>query len=56
MNISAQAARAVWERFGIADRMACDILGGHGHCQLPEAQFPIVQSFIDRFLLGKDEE
>lgn len=56
MNISAQAAHKVWERFGIADRMACDIVGGHGHCQLPESQFPIVQSFIDRFLLGKDEE
>jgi len=29
------------------------IVGGHGHCQLPESQFPIVESFIDRFLLGK---
>ena len=51
MNISAQAAHKVWERFGIGDRMACDIVGGHGHCQLPESQFPIVQDFIDRFLL-----
>ena len=51
MSVSAQAAHKVWEHFGIGDRMACDIVGGHGHCQLPESQFPIVQDFIDRFLL-----
>ncbi len=51
MRGSAEAAQKVWQRFGIADRMACDIVGGHGHCQLPESQFPIVTSFIDRFLL-----
>ena len=51
MLVSAVAAKKVWERFGISDRMAWSIVGGHGHCQLPEYQFPIVQSFIDRFLL-----
>ena len=50
---SAEAARKVWERFGIADRMGWSIGGGHGHCQLPESQFPEVQAFIDRFLLGR---
>ena len=50
---SAQAARKVWERFGIADRMGWSIEGGHPHCQLPESQWPAVQAFIDRFLLGK---
>jgi len=50
---SAVAARKVWERFGIADRMGWSILGGHGHCQLPESQWPLVQQFIDRFLLKK---
>ena len=54
MLVSAQAARKVWERFGIADRMGYSILGGHGHCQLPKEQYPEVQRFIDRFLLGKD--
>ena len=49
---SAVAARTVWERFGIADRMGWSILGGHGHCQLPEKQFPIVQQFIRPFPLG----
>ena len=50
---SAEAAKKVWERFGISDRMDWSIIGGHGHCQLPEVQFPIVERFIDRFLLEK---
>ena len=56
MLVSAQAARQVWERFGIADRMGWTIVGGHGHCQLPESQFPEVQAFIDRFLLGREAD
>ena len=51
MLVSAQAAKKVWERFGIGDRMNWSIVGGHGHCQLPEIQWPIVQSFIDTYLL-----
>ena len=50
---SAQAALKVWERFGISDRMGWSIVGKHGHCQLPQAQWPEVQAFIDRFLLGR---
>ena len=53
MEPSAQATHRVWQFFGIPDRMAWDIVGGHGHCQLPESQFPIVEKFLDRFLLGK---
>ncbi len=53
MLASAEAAVKVWERFGIADRMGWSIVGGHGHCQLPESQWPEVQAFIDRFLLGR---
>jgi hypothetical protein len=54
MLVSAEAAKKVWERFGIADRMGWSIVGGHGHCQLPECQWPEVLAFIDKFLLGKD--
>lgn len=54
MLVSAEAAVKVWERFGIADRMGWSIVGGHGHCQLPEQQWPEVQAFIDRFLLGRE--
>ena len=52
MFYSAKAAYQVWQRFGIADRMSWSVVGGHGHCQLPQSQFPIVESFLDRFLLG----
>ena len=52
MKVSAEAAKKVWEKFGIADRMGCDIIGGHGHCQLPQSQYPIVQAYIDKFLLN----
>ena len=50
----AKEAKKVWEKFGIADRMGWSIVNGHGHCQLPESQFPEVAAFIDKFLLGKD--
>ena len=53
MVVSAEAAKKVWERFGIGGRMGWSIVYGHGHCQLPERQFPEVQAFIDRFLLGR---
>ncbi len=53
---SVKAARQVWRRFGIDDRMGWSIVGGHPHCQLPEEQFPEVQAFIDRFLLGRDAD
>ncbi len=49
---AAIAAKEVWTRFGIPDRMEWSIVGGHPHCRLPESQFPVVESFIDRFLLG----
>ena len=54
MLVSAKAARPVWEKFGIADRMGWSIVDGHGHCQLPPSQFPEVQAFIDKFLLGRN--
>ena len=51
--VSAQAARKVWQQFGIEDRMGYSILGGHPHCMLPESQYPEVEAFLDKFLLGK---
>ena len=52
--VSVNAARRVWERLGVGDRMGYSILGGHPHCQLPKEQYPEVEAFIDRFLLGKE--
>lgn len=56
MLVSAKAAKKVWKAFGISDRMGWSIVAGHGHCQLPQSQFPEVQAFIDKFLLGKDTD
>ena len=56
MLVSAQAARKVWDFFGIGDRMGYSIVSGHGHCRLPEKQYPEVQAFIDKFLLGRDAD
>lgn len=52
--VSMNAARKVWEQFGIEDRCGFSIVGGHGHCSLPEVQYPEVTKFIDKFLLGQD--
>lgn len=50
--VSCKAAKRVWETFGIGDRFGYSIVGGHGHCQLPDQQRPEVEAFIDKFLLG----
>lgn len=52
MRPSAEAARQVWAEFGIQERFACDIVGDHPHCQLPESQYPIVSRFLDYLTEG----
>lgn len=52
--VSCVAARKVWEYFGIADRMGYSFMDGHMHCMLPQEQWPELEAFVDRFLLGKD--
>ena len=54
--VSCVAAREVWKKFGIEDRMGYSIQGGHGHCALPQSQYPEVDAFIQKFLLGKDAD
>lgn len=51
--ISCQAARKVWETFGIEDRMGFSIEGNHMHCMVPQSQYPEIEAFLDKFLLGK---
>lgn len=53
--VSCQAARKVWQTFGIEDRMGFSIVDNHMHCMLPESQYPEVEAFVDKFLLGKQE-
>lgn len=50
--VSVNAAKKVWEKFGIADRIGYSFVGGHQHCMLPESQYDDVGRFIDKFLLG----
>jgi len=50
--VSCRAAHRVWENFGIADRMGFSIVGGHGHCSLPNSERPELEAFVDKFLLG----
>lgn len=51
--VSVNAARRVWQRYGIADRMGYSILGGHPHCLLHRDQYYEVEAFIDSFLLER---
>ena len=43
-----------WEKFGIEDRMGYSFIDGHMHCMLPQSQWPELEAFVDKFLLGKD--
>lgn len=52
--VAMEAARKVWERYGVADRCAYSIIDGHGHCSLPNSQYDVVGAFLDKFLLGED--
>ena len=52
--VSCAAARTVWQAFGIEDRMGYSFRGGHMHCSLPEEQWPELEAYVDRFLLGKE--
>ena len=49
--ISSVAAREIWARFGIEERMGYSFMGGHDHCSLPKTQYTEVQNFIKRFML-----
>ena len=48
---SVEAASAAWKQFGIGNKVASSIVGGHMHCQLPQSQYPIVEQFIDNYML-----
>ncbi|MCB0635851.1 MAG: T9SS type A sorting domain-containing protein [Lewinella sp.] len=50
--VSCRAAHRVWEAFGVPERFGYSIVGGHGHCALPNGQRPEVEAFVDAFLLG----
>lgn len=53
--VSMHAVKEVYRTFGIEDRCAFSIDGGHGHCQLPKSEYKYVEAYIDRFLLDKHD-
>lgn len=50
--VSCRAAHEVWKTLGVPDRFGFSIVGGHGHCRLPDRQRPEVEAFVEKFLLG----
>lgn len=53
MLASYEAARNVWDFFGVGNRIDCSIVAGHPHCQVPESQYDIIGHFLDEFLIIK---
>ncbi len=49
---SCEAAKRVWENFGIAERFGYSFVGHDDHCILPSVQGPELEAFVDKFLLG----
>ena len=50
--VSCRAAHEVWKALGAPDRFGFSIVAGHMHCRLPESQYPEVEAFVEKFLLG----
>jgi len=51
-HVGSKAAQEVWNALEVPDRFGFSIVGGHGHCQLPNSQRPEVTAFVEKFLLG----
>ncbi|RZL12849.1 MAG: T9SS type A sorting domain-containing protein [Hymenobacter sp.] len=50
--VSARATQAIYNTLGLTDRFGFYIDGGHNHCAVPTTQVPVMQAFVDKFLLG----
>jgi hypothetical protein len=50
--VSSRACEAIYRILGIPDRFGFSH-SSHNHCMLPEDQFPVVEAFVDKFLLGR---
>jgi hypothetical protein len=48
---AALGAREIWRAFGSEADFGFSQLGGHNHCQLPDAQVPEIAAFVQKFLL-----
>jgi len=52
--VSSKAAKEVYTALGIPDRFGYSIIGGHGHCAVPENQIPEIEAFVEKFILGNN--
>jgi hypothetical protein len=50
--VSCEAAKLVWDNFGISDRFGFSISGGHVHCGMLDFQKTQIEAFVDKFMLG----
>ncbi|RZK22474.1 MAG: T9SS type A sorting domain-containing protein [Hymenobacter sp.] len=50
--VSARATHEIYKTFGLGDRFGFYIDGSHNHCAVPATQVPVMQAFVDKFLLG----
>lgn len=53
--VSCNAAKKVYEQYGIEERFGYSFVGGHDHCSLPQSQYPETQAFIKRYLCGQED-
>jgi hypothetical protein len=51
---SMKAAAEVYKALGIPERIGFTQTNASGHCVFPSSQSPDVQSFVDKYLLGKE--
>jgi hypothetical protein len=52
--VSSRATQRIYKTLGIEDRFGFSIIAGHPHCQVPAAQVPEIEAFVDKFMLGLD--
>jgi (4-O-methyl)-D-glucuronate---lignin esterase len=49
---AANAARMIWQGFGVPDMMGYSLTTGHNHCSFPSSQQSEVNAYVQRFLIG----
>jgi hypothetical protein len=52
--VASRATHSIYNTFGIADRFGMLNSGGHNHCAFPNAELPLLNAFVDKFLKGDD--
>jgi hypothetical protein len=52
--VNSTAVQQIYGALGVPTRFGFSIVGGHAHCAVPGSQIPEIESFVDKFLLGKD--